>query len=185
MGFALLLTIFGVTHEGMGQTSRAYRFRILHETVDSVFARVLAEFDATLVSLPSEDSTRILRLLPADGRCAAITVAYDDFPGLAVRFGRWYVENIPTCGCDYCDDDETELALDLREQIEAVVRTGFSEQPSGDSIIGTFRTLGEDPRRSTRRSSHSSQRNNDPPGADLPEPSGSEWLPWPMRTVAP
>ena len=45
-----------------------------------------------------------VRLTPKDPDAAPIVVVFSTFPGLRVRFGRWYIEPFPDCGCDACDE---------------------------------------------------------------------------------
>lgn len=170
-----------VAHDGIGQTTRAGRYRVLHTTVEAVFDRLAADYDAVVVTLASNDQKfRLQRLVPASTNAAPITVAFDDFPGVSIRFGRWYVENLPTCGCDYCNEDEDRLARDLQDRIEAVARGGFTEHVSGNEVIGEFQQLGDNPQRWSRSSGDRDQSAG--PSADgLPEPPTRGWLPWPRR----
>ncbi len=68
-----------------------------------------------------------VRLIPA-GDGAPLLVALTDFPGLAVRFGRWHTEPFPKCGCDACDEQPTELAHDFALRVDALVSGRFSEE---------------------------------------------------------
>ncbi|MDA1128514.1 MAG: DUF6226 family protein [Chloroflexi bacterium] len=39
-----------------------------------------------------------VRLTPADADAAPIIIIFTAFPGLRVRFGRWYTNPFPSCG---------------------------------------------------------------------------------------
>ncbi len=61
-------------------------------------------------------------LTPNDSDAAPIAVAFTTFPGLHVRFGRWYIEPFPDCGCDACDEstgDEIERLGDMVDDVTA------------------------------------------------------------------
>ncbi len=44
-----------------------------------------------------------LRLTPDADGAAQLSFSPTDFPGVAVRFGRWHEETYPAWGCDACD----------------------------------------------------------------------------------
>jgi hypothetical protein len=72
--------------------------------------------DGCMLARPS------VALLPRDIGAAPLTVAFSTFPGLFVRFGRWYVAAFPTCGCDACDEtaeSETERLNSLIDNMTA------------------------------------------------------------------
>lgn len=148
------------------------------------FARLVSEYEASVVTLSSENQESLVqRLVPACDAAAPITVSFNDFPGVSIRYGRWYLEHLPACGCDYCDDDETELARNLRDCMAAVARGGFSEQFSGDSVLGEFRELGGNPHRWIRRSGDRDQQVGPSPEG-VPAPPKQGWAPWSRRDPA-
>jgi len=63
-----------------------------------------------------------------------LTVAYTNFPGLLVRFGRWHMDAFPRCGCDACDEDVDDLVIELAERVEALVQGGLTESSSGTRL---------------------------------------------------
>ncbi len=63
-----------------------------------------------------------------------MTVAYTNFPGLLVRFGRWHMDAFPRCGCDACDEDVDDLVIELAERVEALVQGGLTESSSGTRL---------------------------------------------------
>jgi hypothetical protein len=58
-----------------------------------------------------------VRLRPQSPDAGALTIAFTSFPGLCVRLGHWFVEPIPGCGCDACD----ETAEQGRRRLEWMV----------------------------------------------------------------
>jgi hypothetical protein len=66
-------------------------------------------------------------LLPRDMGAAPLIIAFSDFPGLRVRFGRWYIVAFPTCGCDACDETAETEAERLGLLIEDMTAGRFRE----------------------------------------------------------
>ena len=122
--------------EAYGRVADAERFRPLHAATLEMLDRLEAGFDVERVEgygLDEELEGRVglerasVRLTPADPEAAPVTVAFSDFPGLYVRFGRWHVEPFPGCGCDACDESaETEIEQ-LTELVDCVTGGGFRE----------------------------------------------------------
>ena len=52
---------------------------------------------------------------------------FSDFPGLRVRFGRWYVVPFPTCGCDACDETAESETERLRSLVDNMTAGRFRE----------------------------------------------------------
>ena len=68
-----------------------------------------------------------VRLSPSDAEAAPIVVTFSTFPSLNLRFGRWYREPFPDCGCDACDESaEVEIGR-LAEVIDDVTAGRFRE----------------------------------------------------------
>ena len=68
-----------------------------------------------------------VKLSPVDPEAAPIMVAFTDFPGLFVRFGRWATEAYPVCGCDACGGTgETEFK-GLMERTYSLTTNGLRE----------------------------------------------------------
>ena len=68
-----------------------------------------------------------IKLTPPQASCAPITIAFTDFPGLAVRFGRWVTEWYPSCGCDACDEMPEGAFEEFTKLLDCVVSMGFRE----------------------------------------------------------
>jgi hypothetical protein len=65
------------------------------------------------------------RLSPKDPDAAPIVVVFTAFPGLHVRFGRWYKEPFPSCGCDACDESAEGEIERLNEMVDDVTAGRF------------------------------------------------------------
>ena len=74
--------------------------------------------EGTMFARPS------VKLSPRDPDAAPITVVFTAFPGLHLRFGRWYREPFPDCGCDACDESAEGEIERLNEMVDAVAAGG-------------------------------------------------------------
>ena len=120
------------------------RFTPLHEWTLEAVERLQAEYDVTLEEGKGMDAELersslarpTLKLTPRQESCAPITIAFTDFPGIAVRVGRWVTEPFPSCGCDACDempDEEFEMLMELLDDVVAGrFRESMRLQPGGD-----------------------------------------------------
>jgi len=68
-----------------------------------------------------------VRLNPRNHGAAPIAVVFSTFPGLHVRFGRWFSEPFPSCGCDACDESAESEIERLTEMVDDVVAGRFRE----------------------------------------------------------
>ncbi len=121
----------GPPPEAYSRVTDAKRFGPLHAAMREIIARLLSEYDVTLTKgygLDAELELRItlaapsVRLTPSDSSAAPISIAFTDFPGLHLRFGRWHVEPFPDCGCDACDESaegEIERLIDIVDDVTA------------------------------------------------------------------
>ncbi len=119
------------------------RFTPLHEWTLEAVERLQAEYDVTLEEGKGMDAELersllarpTLKLTPRQESCAPITIAFTDFPGIAVRVGRWVTEPFPSCGCDACDEMPEGAFEELMELLHYVVAGRFREsmrlQPGG------------------------------------------------------
>ena len=134
----------GPPDEAYSRVTEPERFKPLHEwTLDAV-TRLQAEYDVTLeegdgmdVELERTALARpTIKLTPRQDSCAPITITFTDFPGLAVRVGRWVTDYFPSCGCDACDEMPEEEFERLTELLSDVVAGRFREsmrlKPGGD-----------------------------------------------------
>jgi hypothetical protein len=68
-----------------------------------------------------------VRLVPGAAGAGSLTIAFSSFPGLTVRLGNWFVEPIPSCGCDACDESAAEGQNRLERLVGALTSGRFSE----------------------------------------------------------
>ena len=80
-----------------------------------------------------------IRLTPEDTDAAPIVVAFSTFPGLHIRFGRWYIESFPGCGCDACDESAEGEIERLHEMVDDTAAGRFHEaiEIPSTSFIGS------------------------------------------------
>ena len=107
----------GPPKDAYSRVTEPERFRPLHDWALEAVARLQTNYEVTTDEGEGMDaelersslSRPTLKLTPLQDSCAPVTIAFNDFPGLAVRCGRWVTEPFPSCGCDACDempDDE-------------------------------------------------------------------------------
>lgn len=126
----------GPPEEAYSRVTDAERFRPLHEAMLEIVGRLERDFDVEReegYGLDEElekhfEPTRPgVRLTPSDPHAAPISVVFSGFPGLHLRFGRWYMEPFPSCGCDACDETAEDEIERLTEMIDDVVAGRFRE----------------------------------------------------------
>ena len=95
-----------------GRVTNAGRFLPLHTAMLEIICQLENDFEVERTEgygLDEELERGLdrahpdVKLTSADPDAAPTVVAFTAFPGLCVRFGRWYVEPFPSCGCDACD----------------------------------------------------------------------------------
>ena len=133
--------------EAYSRVTDAERFRHLHSAILDTIFRLEAAFDVVRrdgygldeeLEKPFNLARPSIKLSPNDPDAASITVAFSDFPGLNVRFGRWSTELFPVCGCDACDESADEEIKRVTRMIESVTGGGYREAVyrSGVPIVG-------------------------------------------------
>ena len=134
----------GPPDEAYSRVTEPERFWPLHEWTLEVVDRLLTEYDATLEESKGMDpelerftlARPTMKLTPRQDSCAPITIAFDDFPGIEVRVGRWVTDRFPSCGCDACDEMPDGEFERLTELFDDVVAGRFREsmrlQTGGD-----------------------------------------------------
>ena len=122
--------------EAYSRVTNPERFRILHSTMLAILAQLDEDFDVGReegYGLDEELERRFvlarpsIRLTPSDPEAAPLTVAFSDFPGLHIRFGLWWTEPFPDCGCDACGGSGEEFVEVLTELIGDVTAGLFWE----------------------------------------------------------
>ena len=118
------------------RVTNAERFRPLHSAMLEIIGRLANDFDVERTEGNGLDpelergldlARPHVRLSPTDHDAAPIAVVFSTFPGLHVRFGRWYSEPFPSCGCDACDESAEGEIERLSEMVDDVVAGRFCE----------------------------------------------------------
>lgn len=173
----------GVVEDPTQRVTNPARFLAVHAAAEAALEALRTEFDVVvveglevdpaLVSTGETQTLRIARVLPTISTAAPITFAWDDFPGLTLRFGRCFVTSLPSCGCDYCDDNPDDLVEDLQFWITATSEGGFEEDcPATGQPRGSFHTA-------HRGSATGGQLDVADAAPDIPVPPGGRWHAWP------
>ncbi len=125
----------GPPDEAYSRVTNPERFRPLHAAMLEIIGRLEIDYEVERVKgygLDKELEDRLdlarpsVRLTPTDTEAAPIGVTFSTFPGLHLRFGRWYKEPFPGCGCDACDETaEVEI-----QRLTDII---------GDVTVGRFR----------------------------------------------
>lgn len=122
---------------------------------------------------------RVVRLEPSSEDAAPLSIVVTQFPGVAVRAGRWRTELCPTCGCDACDEPPDELVEDLARGLRAVAAGGLLEEIHG----------GLDPHLTISLSDGTGSLGSQLGSISRGEvkamggPARYDWRPWPLRSV--
>ena len=126
--------------EAYGRVTNSERFRPLHHAMLELLDALETRFDVDReegygLDNELEDAERkrvtlarpSIALKPIDTETAPITVVFTDFPGLAIRFGRWYAEWFPSCGCDACHESADGEMERVTKLVDAVTSGAFWE----------------------------------------------------------
>ena len=134
----------GPPDDAYSRATELERFRPLHDWALEAVERLQKDYEVTKDEGNGMDtelersplSRPTLKVTPFQDSCAPITIAFTDFPGLGVRFGRWAAESFPSCGCDACDEMPEEEFERFTQLLSGVVAGRFREsmylQPGGD-----------------------------------------------------
>lgn len=125
----------GLPLEAYSRVTSADRFQPVHDFSLALLARLTSEFDVQRTEgygLDSElEVPHIVRptvkLAPGDSRAAPIVVAFNSFPAIWVRFGRWRTDPFPSCGCDACDATAEGECERLAEAVGCLIDGRFRE----------------------------------------------------------
>ena len=122
--------------EAYSRVTDAERFRPLHTAMVEKILRLEAAFDVVRdegygldeeLEKPFNLARPSVRLSPKAPESAPIAVAYSDYPGLHVRFGRCSTNLVPVCGCDACDETAEREIKRVTRMIDCVTDGGFRE----------------------------------------------------------
>jgi hypothetical protein len=177
--------------EAYSRVTNPERFASLHDAAAELLHRLELEFDVERaeghgLDPELEQGCKLARpsisLVPRDVGAAPIVVAFSAFPGLRVRFGRWWTNAFPTCGCDACDETaESEgerlkaLVFNLaaghfREAIRIPADGAASQNVESWSVRGHWSQHSQLDRPYARQLITGSNR------------SSYDWRPWPKRS---
>jgi hypothetical protein len=128
----------GPPPEAYSRVTNPERFAPLHGFAQRLLDGLQRDFDvvreegygldAELEQFAGLDAANpAVRLMPNAAGAGALTIAFTSFPGLIVRLGNWFVEPIPSCGCDACDETAEEEQDRLEGLVGALTSGRFSE----------------------------------------------------------
>ena len=125
----------GPPDDAYSRVTEPERFRPLHEWALEAVARLQTDYEVTRDEGKGMDtelersplSRPTLKVNPLQDSCAPVTIAFTDFPGLAVRFGRWATDWFPSCGCDACDEMPEVEFKRFTKELSDVVAGRFRE----------------------------------------------------------
>ena len=124
--------------EAYSRVTNPERFRPLHQAVLEMLDALETRFDVERVEghgldeemerFSRQPSARpTITLKPIYPESASITIVFTDFPGLHIRFGRWFTDSFPSCGCDAGDESAEGEIERVTELIDSVTSGGFRE----------------------------------------------------------
>ncbi len=188
--------IEGAPKEAYSRVTNPERFQPLHGAATELLDWLEREFAVERLEGPDADdelgkkslARPAIRLTPHDPQAAPIVVAFSEFPGLHVRFGSWYTEPFPGCGCDACDETADGSMVEMTERVGAVVAGGFREAMRVPLLLGPgrreseFRFYDYHGRFSRSESRVSRSHALEMTGGKLNVTL--EWKPWPPRNAA-
>ena len=126
----------GPPDEAYSRVTNPERFLPLHDAMQGIIGRLETDFQVERTEgygLDEELEKRMdlagpsVRLSPMDSDAAPIGVTFTTFPGLYLRFGRWYTEPFPNCGCDACDETAEGEIERLKYVVDDVTAGRFRE----------------------------------------------------------
>lgn len=126
------------SHEYPSRSGLSYQ--VVQDVVDELLVALPAKFDVDVVqddcretfsSVFGDQSVRLIRFVPSDPLAAKLALGFADFPGVVAQFGRWGFRAYPPCGCNECNESPTQVASDLREDVDAIVHGRYDEELHG------------------------------------------------------
>jgi hypothetical protein len=175
--------------EAYSRVTDPERFGSLHQVAAELLDQLGREFDAERaegygLDPELEQSIKLARpsvtLAPRDAGAAPIVVAFSDFPGIAVRFGRWCTAAFPTCGCDACDETAESEIERLESMIDDLTAGRFREaiRISAEGTAWQEWELGSEGERCAKLRLDPNRARELVAAGDR---SLYEWRPWPKR----
>jgi hypothetical protein len=100
----------------------------LLDRLESLFEVTREEGYGLDARLEREATRPTVRLIPRDPEAGELAVGFTKFPGIILRLGHWFVEPIPTCGCDACDETAEEGEKELNRVVSALTSGTLHER---------------------------------------------------------
>lgn len=124
----------GPDPDAYGRVTNPERFQIVVDAAETLIDEMVGRFDVEKTHGASGDdfpdwneaAVATVRLTPNAG--APLVFMITDFPGVVIRFGRWRREAFPSCGCDACDEQPTEVIKQMLDLVESVVVGQLEEE---------------------------------------------------------
>ena len=191
-GSSLLVGTIRVSRQVRGSSGAAHglvtglgRYRALHVGAKATVEALVEDFDVRCDDgagvdrelarhAAVEDSVRVE---PLAAGAAPIVVGFTTFPGLVLQCGRWFVASYPRCGCDACDEGETDLARTFESTVAAVAAGHFREELRGGLRPQLTTELWSDRRWSVKQHRAVARREL----KRLGPPATLAWRAWPRR----
>jgi hypothetical protein len=163
------------------------RFAVLQDAaealLDGLAERYMVDRRESKEALGAADAlVRVERLMPRTPAAAPLAIAFTETPGITLRLGRWWVETMPGCACEVCDEDPEPLVEMLHLQVSALVEGGLWERVrrgvGGSWFESRLIGVGLNARREgplTRQDSREARRSG--------FAAAVQWAPWPPRPI--
>ena len=179
----------GPPDEAYSRVTEPERFRPLHDWALEIVSRLQAEYVVVLHEGEEVDvelecaplSRQTIKLTPLQDSCAPITIVFTNFPGLAVRVGRWVTDWFPSCGCDACDEMPEGEFERFAKRLSCVVAGQFRESMSLQS--GGYGLCNAEFWSDGRRGSRGSRVPRNQASQILKDQAEivQEWTPWQLK----
>jgi hypothetical protein len=123
--------------EAYSRVTNPERFRPLHAFALDLIEGLSAEYDVVQSNSfelrfgmrePFPHARPPVTLTPRVSEAAPITIAFTDFPSIAVIYGLWASDPFPVCACDACDASAAREEERLDFLIQSVVAGRFREE---------------------------------------------------------
>ncbi len=172
--------------EAYGRVSRDVDalFGPVCRAADQHVERLRHDFDVALTPLASgaagfrhDDTVRAVLVSPSDPRASSLTIGWTGFPGVLLRYGRFQVTALPSCGCDACDETTEECLEDLAQRLDLVTAGFWEELVVGAEVVERCQEPG----------GWSASTVLEPDRAAALRAGGPlrfDWAPWPARRAA-
>lgn len=165
--------------DAYGRVTNPERFQEVVDAAVALIGKLVEEFDvvqtpgSSAIDFPNwpDAPAETIRLVPREGTPLAFLIT--DFPGVGIRFGEWETKAFPTCGCDACHEQPSEVAQKMSDLVEAAVGGSCVEELTKRKLLRSFAgSLG------TASSKSRLERGE---WRRLGQPGVHKWPPWTRR----